>query len=153
MPTNTTDILAYILGALVLILLIAVVRQEMRLKKILYGKNAKTLEDSFGNMGASLNTLKAKTEQIEKTLIRIEAELKRTVKGVSTVRFNPFKGTSGSNQSFATAFLDKEGNGVVLSSLYSRDRVSIFAKPLKTASSEYELTDEEKQAVEAARIK
>ncbi|NIT70429.1 DUF4446 family protein, partial [candidate division KSB1 bacterium] len=59
--------------------------------------------------------------------------------GVGTVRFNPFKGTGG-GQSFAAAFLSEHGNGVVISTLYSRERVSVFAKPIQSFASEYELT-------------
>jgi len=78
----------------------------------------------------------------------IEKRLRKSVQSVHTVRFNPFKGTGGGgNQSFATSFLNEEGDGVVLSSIYSRDRVSIFAKPVKKHSSEYELSEEEKEAV------
>ena len=74
------------------------------------------------------------------------------MRGVGTVRFNPFKGTGdGGHQSFATAFLDETGNGIVLSTLYIRDRVGIYAKPLKKGRSEYELTGEERKAIEEAR--
>ena len=69
-----------------------------------------------------------------------------------TVRFNPFKGTgAGGNQSFATALLNENGDGVVLSSLYSRERVSVYAKPVQKFSSEYELSGEEKQAIKSAK--
>ena len=48
--------------------------------------------------------------------------------------------------------LNEEGDGVVLSSLYSRERMSIFAKPIKNGKSEYELTEEEKKLLEKARV-
>jgi hypothetical protein len=82
----------------------------------------------------------------------VDKKLKKTISGLETVRFNPFKGTgSGGNQSFATAFLNREGNGVIVSSLYSRDHVSIFSKPIKNMTSEYELTTEEKSALQKAK--
>ena len=49
--------------------------------------------------------------------------------------------------------LDEDGNGVVLSSLYSRERMSVFAKPIKNNKSEYELTAEEKEALKGAEVK
>jgi hypothetical protein len=68
------------------------------------------------------------------------------------VRFNPFKGTgSGGNQSFATTFLNEENNGVVISSLYSREHTSVFSKPIKNGVSEYELSDEEKESFAEAK--
>ena len=51
---------------------------------------------------------------------------------------------------FPTAFLNEDGHGVVMSSLYSREHVSVFSKPIKNGSSEYELSVEEKEAVENA---
>jgi hypothetical protein len=35
----------------------------------------------------------------------------------------------------------------VISSLYSRDRVSVFSKPLKKFESNFELTEEEKEVI------
>ena len=59
---------------------------------------------------------------------------------------------SGGNQSFATGFLSEEKNGVIISSMYSRDHVSVFAKPIKNFISEQgELTAEEKDALNHAK--
>ncbi len=70
---------------------------------------------------------------------------------METIRFNPFP-DQGSNQSFAVGMLDEDGDGVVFSSLYSRERMSIFAKPIKNGKSEYELTAEEKNVLDKARV-
>jgi len=48
--------------------------------------------------------------------------------------------------------VNENGDGVVLSSLYSRERMSIFAKPVKNGKSEYELTTEEKEVLEKAKV-
>ena len=48
--------------------------------------------------------------------------------------------------------LNEEGDGVVFSSLYSRERMSVFAKPIKNNKSEYELTSEEKEALKKAEV-
>ena len=54
-------------------------------------------------------------------------------------------------QSFAVALLSENGDGAVLSSLYARDRMSVFAKPVKNFSSEFEMTEEEKEVLARAR--
>ena len=85
----------------------------------------------------------------EAELARHDRRIKKKLNGAKTLRFNPFAGTgSGGNQSFATALLDEDGSGVVLSTLYARDKVSIFAKPIENRKSEFELTDEEKEVLE-----
>jgi hypothetical protein len=84
----------------------------------------------------------------------VEKRLKKSVQAVHTVRFNPFKGTGeGGNQSFATAFLTEDGDGVIISSLYSREHVSVFGKPVKKLVSEHTLSDEEKEALDTAVTK
>jgi hypothetical protein len=40
---------------------------------------------------------------------------------------------------------------VVLSTLYARDRVGVYAKPIAGFASTYELSEEEKESVERAR--
>jgi len=66
------------------------------------------------------------------------------------VRFNPFSGV-GSDQSFSIALLDSNDNGVVITSLYTRNENRVYAKPLKAGRSEYLLSAEEKNAIEKAK--
>ena len=80
-----------------------------------------------------------------------KTKLRKSIRGLETIRFNPFP-DQGSNQSFAIGMLNEEGDGVVLSSLYSRDRMSVFAKPIKNSKSEYELSAEEKNALQKAKV-
>ena len=47
--------------------------------------------------------------------------------------------------------MNEDGDGFLLSSLYSRERMSIYGKPLKNHASAHELSDEEQQAVEEAK--
>jgi hypothetical protein len=120
----------------------------MKLRRVLLGKNAKSLEDSIIHLTAELTQLNTFKKESEAYYKNIEKRLSRSIQGVETVRFNAFKGEGiGGNQSFATAFLNEEGNGAVISSLYSRDRISIFAKPIKKLVSEFELSEEERNVI------
>ncbi|MBI2631103.1 DUF4446 family protein [Candidatus Nomurabacteria bacterium] len=138
-------------GILFLIGGIWVFATEKRLKRFFLGKKAKDLEDTIIAMGNSIVQLKKSKENIEKDISLINTKLKRTVRGVETIRFNPFP-DQGSNQSFAIGMLNEEGDGLVISSLYSRERMSVFAKPVKNGKSEYELTAEEKEALSKAKV-
>jgi hypothetical protein len=76
------------------------------------------------------------------------------VQSVETLRFNAFRGSgSGGNQSFASAFLNENGDGLVISTLYSSDRMSIFAKPVTKFTPAFELTEEEKDVLDGAKNK
>lgn len=145
-------ILIYILAGVGVLLVAWIVRLEIRLSRLLIGKNAKTLEDSFVSITNELKELHQFTKEMEHYLSHVEKRLKRSIQTVETVRFNPFKGTgSGGNQSFSSAFINEKGDGVVLTSMYSRDRISMFAKPLKAFASEFELSEEETEAIEASK--
>ena len=101
-------------------------------------------------MEENISKLKSAKENTEKELVEVNKKLKKSVRGLETIRFNPFP-DQGSNQSFAVGMLNEEGNGVVFSSLYSRERMSIFAKPVKNGKSEYELTTEEKEVLKKGK--
>ncbi len=140
----------YIFGAIASILLIWVIILEFRIKKLLRGKTGDDLEDLIRRTNRDLSNLTISESEVKREIEEIRDKMRHHIRGVKTIRFNPFK-DSGSNQSFATAFVNDEGDGVVISSLYSRDRVNIYAKPLEGHKSEYELTDEEKRAIMESR--
>lgn len=144
---NVLSFIIYgILGLLVIIIAL-LIRSEIRLRNLLKGKNAHTLEDTLQNIEHDLRHVEVFEKNITKRLDKAEGELERSIQGIGVVRFTPFKGTSGSNQSFAIAFLNKQSNGVVVSSIYSRENVSIFAKPIINNNSKYDLSAEEKEAI------
>ena len=144
----------YTLGALALVIVILfswVIWLQNKLGKLLVGK-AKNLDESLAGLVKEIAELKKFRTAAEETFKNNEARLRKTIAGVETVRFNPFKGDgSGGNQSFATAFLNEEKDGVIISSMYSRDHVSIFSKPVKNLTSEYGLTAEERAALTKAK--
>lgn len=123
---------------------------ERRLRRLLWGKNAQTLEDTILRAKDGVVALARAHEEITSQLNDLNRRTRRSIQGIETVRFNAF-GDGGSKQSFAVSLLNEEGDGVVLSSLYARDRVSVFAKPIKQHRSEHELTEEEREAITRAR--
>ncbi len=149
-----TNIVLILLSAGILIAIGLIIRLNYRLNKILGGKKAETLEDSISSILEDVKALKHFKEEMGTYLSGVEKRVGKSIQGIGTVRFNPFKGEGqGGNQSFAASFLSEKGDGVVLSSLYSRDRVSMFAKPVKNGKSEYELTEEEREALKLAEQK
>ncbi len=145
----------YTLGALALVIIILfiwIVWLQNKLGKLLIGKS-KNLDESFALLNKEIVELKKFKNEALETFKATDARLKKTISGLETIRFNPFKGDgSGGNQSFATAFLNEEKDGVIISSMYSRDHVSVFSKPIKNLVSEQgELTAEEREAMNKAK--
>ena len=137
-----------ILGAAIILLVIWIFILERRISKLLSGKNGAALEDTIAANREGIDELNRFREAVEAEISRLNDRIKKKIHGAKTLRFNPFHGTgSGGNQSFATALLDEQGDGVVISSLYSREKVSVFAKPIKGRTSEFDLTEEEKEVL------
>ena len=142
-----------VVSVLVLILLIWNIRIQYRLKKILQGKS-ESIEESIEFMIKHIDDLEIFKKQSQEYLTLVEKRLRNGIQGIDTIRFNPFKGTgAGGNQSFSTAFINEQGDGVVISSLYSSDRMSVFAKPLQKFKSTFELTEEEAKSIAMAHDK
>ncbi len=122
---------------------------EWRLKKFFRGKRAEDLEDVLKSITEDLENLHLNQKETEEYLKDAEERLKKSLKQVGIVRFNPFGTGSGqgSNQSFSLAFLDEMGNGAVISTFYTRDNIKTYAKPIKEYKSEYNLTPEEEEAI------
>lgn len=140
------DLIYPALGVLAFLVLVYIGFLHRKVSLFLRGQNAKTLEDTIRILLRSNETLIEEMKKLRDRAETLEHKTKKSIRTIETVRFNPFR-DAGSNQSFATSFINEEGDGVVLSSLYSRDRVSIFAKPIKKNVSEFELTDEERAVI------
>lgn len=140
------------LGAFVLALVACtlVLLARRRLKRLALGKNG-SIEESMAVLLRESKEMKEFRTELEYYLKHAEARLRTSVRGVGVVRFNPFTGGQGGNQSFSAAFLDEEGSGVVLSTLYARDRVGVYGKPLEKGVSHFELSVEEEEAVAKAQ--
>lgn len=153
MTPETLKIILIISITLIALLGVWIGLLEYRLKKLLAGKGARSLEDVIGALGNDIRALEKFQKDTTGYLNEAEKRIARSVQGVETIRFNAFKGTGeGGNQSFAIALLSENGDGTVVSSLYSRDHVNIFAKPIKNFTSEYEMTPEERDAVAKATL-
>ncbi len=143
-------IVILILCIIVLVLAIHAFILESRLKKLFRGENAKSLEKIIAEMQSRLNAHNAHAVKNSSDLLALADNMKSRIRSVKAMRFKPFE-DAGSNQSFAIAIIDDHQDGVVLSSLYTRDRMSVFAKPITKGKSEYELTNEEKNVLESAK--
>jgi len=144
----------YVAALAVLLALVAIIMQwslRRRLVRLSLGRGG-SIEESIAILTREMKEAREFRAELEKYLKLAEARLRGAVAGVGVVRFNPFEGQGlGGNQSSAIALIDERGGGVVLSTLYSRDRVAVYVKPLEAGKSPYELTAEEKSAIGKAQ--
>jgi hypothetical protein len=142
----STTILIYALLVIILTILVWVVITEYRFKKFFAGTKASNLEGTIIEISKQIKIVRDTQAQINSHLNTVDKRLDGAVRNIQTLRFNPFD-DAGSNQSFAMSFLNDKGDGVIISSLYARDRMSIFAKPIINGKSDFELSSEEKEVL------
>ena len=124
-----------------------------RLESLMQGSDAASLE---GVLGSHLERVRQVVRDVDTVAART-AMLERDMQGsfgrVGLVRYNPFEGDTGGNQSFAVALLDGRGDGFVISSLHARAVTRMYAKAIARGSSEVALSTEEAEALQQALAK
>ena len=116
------------------------------MKKIGKGNNVDELLREYIN---GVKEIKKDNEEIKAYYTQLDYNINSSIQKVGLVRYNAFKDV-GSDLSFALALLDRENNGVVLNGLYGSGSSNIYAKPIKNGESKYQLSEEEKSAIEIA---
>jgi len=86
----------------------------------------------------------------QRRLTALEAVATNEVPRIGFVRYNAFADT-GSDLSFALALLSKRGDGVVVSSIWSREETRTYGKAVTNFSSAQDASKEELDAIARAR--
>lgn len=112
--------------------------------------SGKTLDQLLEKYLQKVDNTEKQMEMQNSRLIKAEEKLRKSVDRAELVRFNAFD-NMGSDLSFALALLNQEGDGVVLSSINSREESRVYAKPITSGQSTYHLSNEEKQVLDKAQ--
>lgn len=119
---------------------------------IFSGADAKSLEEIILGQGKSIKTLDKDIQELYNISNQINILAFRGLHKFGMIRFNPFKDVGG-DQSFSIALLNGKNNGVVISSLYTREGTRIYSKAILAGKSEkYPLTEEEIEAIKIAKM-
>lgn len=139
-------------GALVVaaLSLLLSIRLAFRLRRI--GRRRPSAGGDGTDLLAEIERVDALDAQLAGVAGRLEATEangRRAMQRFGIVRYNPFEDT-GSNQSFALAVLDAQGDGFVLTSQHSRQQTRVFLKAIAGGRSETAMSDEEAEAIRRA---
>lgn len=114
------------------------------------GKNGKTLEDLVINNSKGIKEIDKEIQDLYNISNQVHKLSLRSIHKFGIIRFNPF-GDIGGDQSFSIALLDGKNNGIVISSLHTKEGTRVYSKPiLKGEAEKYPLTEEEKQVIRVA---
>lgn len=127
-------------------------KTSKKLHALFRGQNATDLEGVLFTEIRHLKKAEQDVAELRQALQSIRKMAKNSIQKAGFIRFNPFKETGG-DQSFAVALLDSCDNGVVISSLYTRQGTRVYGKPITKGKSKYPLSREETEALARAGLK
>ena len=153
-PTLSLLVVALVAAVLVLGAWVAWLQRSeavlrRRLRRVLPEGETGGIDEILDRQLKRVEGLSERVDALNKLHHELENLTQRTIQKVGVIRYNPFSDTGG-DQSFAIALLDSLGNGVVLSSLHSRTDTRVFAKPVQSGRSKFQLSDEEQDAIKKA---
>ena len=136
----------------VAILQIRISSFKKRLSELFSGTKGKDLEKVIMLNKTNISNIDEEIKDIYKITSKIQDLSLKGLHKSGLIRFNPFRDIGG-DQSFSLALLDGNDDGIVISSIYSREGVRVYAKSIHSGTSEvHQLTEEEKRAIKLASI-
>ena len=122
-----------------------------RLDYLTQGADGQSIE---GVLSTHLDTVMRVGHDLDEVVARtaiLEGAARLHFGRLGLVRFNPFDDTGG-NQSFALALLDANADGIVLSSLHSRQATRLYIKSVVAGHCDAALSAEETEALRQAGV-
>ncbi len=152
--TDNFLLVSFILNIVMIIFLLFSIFYMVRLNKkyISFMKkmgNGNNLDEMLKKYLDDVKEIKKDNSEIKAYYTKLDSDIASCIQKVGLVRYNAFRDV-GSDLSFAIALLDREDNGVVLNGLYGSESSNIYAKPIKNGTSSYQLSEEEKYALDIA---
>lgn len=144
------------LAVLIVVLIILYINVLCKFKKLyrsydrfMRGKDMKSLEDTvmkqFDRLAALENSDQQKGKQIEAILENLQSVYQKT----GLVKYDAFREMSG-KLSYALALLDKNNNGILINSMYSREGCYAYVKEIIKGESYINMSEEEQEALNIA---
>jgi hypothetical protein len=127
-------------------------RLNKRYNAFMKGSSGNDLDAVIKTCFSNIDYLKNNRIELKNEIDEIKLDVSTCVKKVGLVRFNAFSDV-GSDLSFAIALLDDHSNGIVISSIFSRETSTTYGKPIVGGISKYTLSGEEIDAINIAKKK
>jgi hypothetical protein len=106
-------------------------------------------KDLISSLNQFISVSVENSESLKKLSEKLESEIgenKKHIQKIGFNRYNPFTDTGG-DQSFSMSLLDENGDGIVISSLHSRENTRLYAKKVVKGKVESQATSAEEVLV------
>ena len=147
--TIALSVVSIILAVVLIIVLCKLKTLKRRVDSLTRGKDTESLEDIIVSYLERVESLEEGEEITRAALNAIKDNLKITYQKAGLVKYDAFREMSGA-LSYSLALLDKENNGVLISSMYSREGCYTYAKEIIKGEAYSTLGEEEKEALDKA---
>jgi len=146
-----TDNIIFMIGAVWLAVVTVLLIYYIRfLRKLTKGSKESDLKKVLDKILAREVINSQDIGKLDKRASMIEDAALGHIQKVAMVRFNPFEETGG-DHSFSIALLNDKDTGIILTGLHTRERTRVYAKTIKNAKSDIELSQEEKKVLTKAQ--
>ncbi|MHB8177450.1 MAG: DUF4446 family protein [Vulcanimicrobiaceae bacterium] len=158
LSTDSTAAAALALALIVLVVYhlavmrpaLARVHNELRAHDEALGGGAGPLTGRLAAVEQGLAASQKAAQALENRLSTLEAFARGDLSRIGFVRYDAYDDT-GSDLSYALALLNRSGDGVVLTSLYSRTETRTYGKAVQNFEPAAAASDEERRAISLAR--
>ena len=150
--TIALSVVSIILAVVLIVVLCKLKTLKRRVDSLTRGKDTESMEDIIVNYLERVESLEEGEEITRAALNAIKDNLKITYQKTGLVKYDAFREMSGA-LSYSLALLDKENNGVLISSMYSREGCYTYAKEIIKGESKINLSEEEAEALKQAVAK
>ena len=141
---------------LFLILLIMQIRLMGKFKKLyrtydrfMRGKDMESMEETVLAQFERIEVLEKSNEEKDRQIESIFENLQHVYQKTGLVKYDAFREMSG-KLSYAVALLDKEDNGILVNSMYSREGCYSYVKTISGGKCSIEMSEEEQKALKIA---
>lgn len=144
--------LASLLALLLVGWLISAVRLgqiNRRLSSLLQGGDGSSLEASLSSHIVTVGQTTRRIEAVEQSVGVLQAQIPHCIQRVGLTRYDAFEDVGG-EQSFSVSLVDAKGDGVVLTGVYNRVDMRVYAKAIRDGKASHNLSDEENKALREA---
>lgn len=151
--TSDQTIILFTIAICIIVLLTSWIAYiHFRFNRLMQNAHKDNLENSLVGIYSFLEKNHGQNKEIISHLRVLDRKINTAPRGLGIILFKAFDGMkSGGGNSFALALLNEKGDGTVLSTLHSRERVNVYAKEIKNFTCAVLLTDEEQQALTKAQ--
>lgn len=157
MVTEYIEIIVAAFAVIIMIQAILLIGLSSKLKKLtrsyramMEGTGVENLEEVLVGIKQEQNRHKEQIHASNEKIEALEQRMPQMKSKVAIHRYNAFA-DSGSDLSFSLAITNEEKDGIVLTSIHSREGMYVYGKPIQKGQSNYSLTPEERKVIDEAK--